>query len=206
MKTIQGKQYKALLCETLEDINICRFVELQIYLKRNLPTDRQLSMLIIEPGEPITSTDETFSKEKVERLDACKWGGISVYGELQRILSSCKKTLNFLFPDDFSADEYTTDLIKQVLLLKCDYYHSRNYFNEGMADRIKELEDQILSEKGDEPGILEIYQAFETICFSMSQADGIMTVKQIKEQSVYEFYTHKKNLKEKYGRERNHTV
>jgi len=63
----------------------------------------------------------------------------------------------------------------------------------------KELRQHIV-EKTIQDIVLKLYRDFEELCFSICKADGNITVEQLQDKSIYDFYRYKQLLQQHISR------
>lgn len=187
MITLNDK-YK--LAETIEDLNVCRFIELQVFDK--LDKDIMLKLaLLINPKS--SDTDETQLNETIEKVRGLVDYPIKIVEEFK---DKADANLRYFFPDDFSDNDFLLDNLKQLLIVKCKAHTIDGFMSAGLLKELDLLNDVIDAELREikDHSIKDIYASFEELCFYMSQMDKTMSVKEIKQLTVYEFYTHKMNI------------
>jgi len=196
MIKVDGKYH---ICENIEDLNICRFIEMQVYSKLERHYNDIFSLLIYIEGEDASRTDESRLKERQNRFEVMGHYRMNPVQKAKEFLKESQKQLQHIFPTDFQTDDFLTDQIRQYLIAKLEVFSLDSFLSEESIAKLQEISD-ILNAELDEtqdPSVKEIYQSFESLCFFVSQADSTITTPELKKLSVYDFYTYKMNVMEK---------
>lgn len=196
MKRLNDK-YK--LCETIEDLNVCKFLELQVYNRIEKDAELMFSCLVVDKSESPDLTDETYLNELTSFFVKKDYFGHHPISYVKDFLKNTQKTLRLLFPKDFQGDNFLINQVRQYLIMLLDIHSIDNWANEVLNNKLEEVKQIIDNETQDHqlPDIKEMYSTFENLCFWISQVDGNITVPDLKKLSVYDFYTYKRNCQDK---------
>ena len=172
------------VCEGIDDFNICKW-----WYVHTVPMEWELKAryLTLTENELPENIDQKFQETKRIVLTS---------REVDAFFETADGNLRQFFPGEFDDDFNITNTVKSALKLQLALLTAEGW---GDPKKQKALNEQmtILQDlRADQPGPIAMWKSFEGLCYALSQADGVSTVRYLKGLSVYEFYMHKTQAQE----------
>lgn len=181
MKLVNG----LLFYEGITDFNINRWMDLHI----NTYSPEDAILLCCEaPGEDPSQIDIERLYDKRESIPK----ELPLELHINKLMRRCNAQKAYVFKEAESGDY--NGLVKIILRLQL-HIHDLNAWHEERF--ISELDEYLELLREFEGGTtIDNWQAFEKSCFLLSKASEEYNIRQIKQLSVYEFFSLDKNVRE----------